>query len=38
MPLVRIDIQEGRDARKIREIADRIHNAIVRVYGIPSRD
>ncbi len=38
MPLVRIDIQEGRDAHAVRAIADGIHNAIVRVYGIPPRD
>jgi len=38
MPLVRIDIQEGRDAQQIRSIADGIHGAIVRVYGIPPRD
>jgi phenylpyruvate tautomerase PptA (4-oxalocrotonate tautomerase family) len=38
MPLVRIDVTEGRDAAELRRIADAIHEAIVDVYGIPPRD
>jgi phenylpyruvate tautomerase PptA (4-oxalocrotonate tautomerase family) len=38
MPLVRIDITEGRSAAEIRTIADAIHTAIVDTYGIPPRD
>jgi phenylpyruvate tautomerase PptA (4-oxalocrotonate tautomerase family) len=38
MPLVRIDMQVGRDAVEVQKIADAIHNAIVEQYGIPERD
>lgn len=38
MPLVRIDMQAGRDAAQVQKIADAIHNAIVEQYGIPERD
>jgi phenylpyruvate tautomerase PptA (4-oxalocrotonate tautomerase family) len=38
MPLVRIDVIEGRSPDELRLVADAIHNAIVAVYGIPSRD
>jgi len=38
MPLVRIDMQSGRDAVQVKKIADAIHNAIVEQYGIPERD
>jgi phenylpyruvate tautomerase PptA (4-oxalocrotonate tautomerase family) len=38
MPLVRIDITQGRTAAEIRTIADAIHTAIVDIYGIPPRD
>jgi phenylpyruvate tautomerase PptA (4-oxalocrotonate tautomerase family) len=38
MPLVRIDVTEGRDPAELRSIADAIHEAIVDVYGIPPRD
>jgi phenylpyruvate tautomerase PptA (4-oxalocrotonate tautomerase family) len=38
MPLVRIDLTEGRTADQTRAIADAIHTAIVDVYGIPARD
>jgi hypothetical protein len=38
MPLVRIDVTEGRDTADLRGIADAIHEAIVDVYGIPPRD
>jgi phenylpyruvate tautomerase PptA (4-oxalocrotonate tautomerase family) len=38
MPLVRIDMQAGREATQVQKIADAIHNAIVEQYGIPERD
>ena len=38
MPLVRIDMQSGRDAVQVKKIADAIHNAIVEQYAIPERD
>lgn len=38
MPLVRIDVTEGRPATEVRAIADAVHDAIVAVYGIPPRD
>lgn len=38
MPLVRIDIMQGRTDEEVRRIADIIHEAIVSTYGIPPRD
>ncbi|MGH1524354.1 tautomerase family protein [Leifsonia sp. L25] len=38
MPLVRIDLQEGRSAAAVRDIADAVHGAIVSEYRIPVRD
>ncbi|WP_022883205.1 tautomerase family protein [Gryllotalpicola ginsengisoli] len=38
MPLVRIDVTEGRTPDRVRAIADAIHRAIVAEYGIPERD
>lgn len=38
MPLVRIDLNEGRTADDLAAIGDSIHQAIVDVYGIPERD
>lgn len=38
MPLVRIDLQEGRTPSAVRAIADAVHEAIVSVYRIPVRD
>ncbi|PFG29734.1 tautomerase family protein [Paramicrobacterium agarici] len=38
MPLVRIDLNEGRSPEQVRGIADAIHDAIVAEYGIPDRD
>jgi 4-oxalocrotonate tautomerase len=35
MPLVRIDLQKGRDAPAI---SDAVHRALVEVIGIPERD
>ncbi|GAA4267738.1 tautomerase family protein [Frondihabitans peucedani] len=38
MPLVRIDVTQGRTDAELRSIADAIHTSIVEVYGIPERD
>ncbi|CAD5989732.1 tautomerase family protein [Agreia sp. COWG] len=38
MPLVRIDVIEGRTSAELQAIGDAIHDAIVSVYGIPARD
>ena len=38
MPLVRIDVTQGRSEEELRQVADAIHKAIVEVYGIPPRD
>ncbi len=38
MPLVRIDLQEGRAPSAVRAIADAVHEAIVSEYRIPERD
>ncbi|KAB1644794.1 tautomerase family protein [Gulosibacter chungangensis] len=38
MPLVRIDLNEGRTNAEIQAITDAIHEAIVAEYGIPPRD
>jgi len=38
MPLVRIDLAQGRTDEEVRAVADAIHGAIVEVDGIPARD
>jgi phenylpyruvate tautomerase PptA (4-oxalocrotonate tautomerase family) len=38
MPLVRIDVVEGRSAKEVGELADAVHRAVVAEYGIPLRD
>lgn len=38
MPLVRIDVTQGRSDDELRAIADAIHASIVDTYGIPERD
>jgi phenylpyruvate tautomerase PptA (4-oxalocrotonate tautomerase family) len=38
MPLVRIDVNQGRSAEQLRELSRRIHDAILAEYGIPERD
>lgn len=38
MPLVRIDVNEGRSAEQLRELSQGIHDAILAEYGIPERD
>ncbi|WP_307052823.1 tautomerase family protein [Arthrobacter bambusae] len=38
MPLVRIDVNEGRTPEQLGELSKRIHDAILAEYGIPERD
>ncbi|MHA7210171.1 tautomerase family protein [Arthrobacter sp. MDT1-65] len=38
MPLVRIDINQGRSGDQVRQISDAIHAAILAEYRIPERD
>jgi phenylpyruvate tautomerase PptA (4-oxalocrotonate tautomerase family) len=38
MPLVRIDVTEGRSPAEVRAVADAVHTSIVEIFGIPVRD
>ncbi|QYF72585.1 tautomerase family protein [Cryobacterium sp. PAMC25264] len=38
MPLVRIDLVEGRDATQIQAIGDALQDTLVQVYELPERD
>lgn len=38
MPLVRIDINEGRTKDELQSLSKGIHDAILSEYGIPERD
>jgi phenylpyruvate tautomerase PptA (4-oxalocrotonate tautomerase family) len=38
MPLVRIDVNEGRSAEDLQQLSRGIHDAILAEYGIPERD
>jgi phenylpyruvate tautomerase PptA (4-oxalocrotonate tautomerase family) len=38
MPLIRIDLMEGRGDAQTQAIADAVHAAVVDVLGIPERD
>ncbi|WP_045732365.1 tautomerase family protein [Pseudarthrobacter chlorophenolicus] len=38
MPLVRIDVNEGRAPDELRRLSRAIHDAILAEYGIPERD
>ncbi|MGA7204092.1 MAG: tautomerase family protein [Specibacter sp.] len=38
MPLVRIDVNEGRSPEEVQAISRCIHEAILAEYGIPERD
>ncbi|MDQ0675924.1 phenylpyruvate tautomerase PptA (4-oxalocrotonate tautomerase family) [Pseudarthrobacter siccitolerans] len=38
MPLVRIDVNEGRSADELQQLSRGIHDAILAEYGIPERD
>ncbi|MBT2515183.1 tautomerase family protein [Arthrobacter sp. ISL-30] len=38
MPLVRIDVNQGRSAEELATLSKVIHDAILAEYGIPERD
>lgn len=38
MPLVRIDVIEGRTALELRKLADTLHECIVQAFSVPERD
>ena len=38
MPLVRIDVNEGRTPEELQRLSRGIHDAILAEYGIPERD
>ena len=38
MPLVRIDVNQGRTPERLQALSRGIHDAIVAEYGIPERD
>ncbi|MDQ0029551.1 tautomerase family protein [Arthrobacter bambusae] len=38
MPLVRIDVNEGRTPSQLGDLSKRVHDAILAEYGIPERD
>ncbi|MCX8454180.1 tautomerase family protein [Paenarthrobacter ureafaciens] len=38
MPLVRIDVNEGRTREELATISRTVHDAILSEYGIPERD
>jgi phenylpyruvate tautomerase PptA (4-oxalocrotonate tautomerase family) len=38
MPLVRIDVNEGRSAEELQQLSRGIHEAVLGEYGIPERD
>ncbi|WP_144662652.1 tautomerase family protein [Paenarthrobacter nicotinovorans] len=38
MPLVRIDVNQGRSPEELAAVSRAIHDAIVAEYGIPERD
>ncbi|HSN37352.1 MAG TPA: tautomerase family protein [Arthrobacter sp.] len=38
MPLVRIDVNQGRTPERLQALSRGIHDAVVAEYGIPERD
>ena len=38
MPLIRIDVNEGRSAEELQQLSRGIHEAVLAEYGIPERD
>lgn len=38
MPLVRIDVNQGRGPERLRALSRGVHDAILAEYGIPERD
>jgi len=38
MPLLRIDLVEGRNGQEIQVLADAIHRAMLKAFSVPERD
>ncbi len=38
MPLLRIDLIEGRDDQEIKALADALHRAMLKAFHVPERD
>jgi len=38
MPLVHVDLIEGRDPEQVRSLLDTAHGALVEAFGLPPRD
>jgi phenylpyruvate tautomerase PptA (4-oxalocrotonate tautomerase family) len=38
MPLLYIDLVEGRSPSEIRTLLDAVHDAVVEAFGVPARD
>lgn len=38
MPLIRLDLIEGRDEESLKELLDATHRAVVKAFGVPERD
>ncbi len=38
MPLIRIDVIEGRSRDELKTLCDEIHSAMVEAFGVPFRD
>src|SRR5687768_10951972 len=38
MPLVRIDVNQGRSKEDLHRVSQEVHDAILAEYGIPQRD
>ncbi|MDI2091384.1 tautomerase family protein [Commensalibacter oyaizuii] len=38
MPLIRIDVIEGRTAQEIEQLKETIHQAMVQAFAVPQRD
>lgn len=38
MPLIRIDVIEGRSRDELKTLCDEIHSAMVEAFGVPQRD
>jgi phenylpyruvate tautomerase PptA (4-oxalocrotonate tautomerase family) len=38
MPLIRIDLIEGRDEKSLQKLLDATHRAVVKAFDVPERD
>ena len=38
MPLIRIDLEEGRSDAELRALLDAAHEAVLEAFGVPQRD